>query len=107
MEHVRAAYEALGTGDVEPRSGSCTRTWNGVAAAGDRASGVPLPPDAAGRGPEVLESAIRWREVAGDADFRLDDVVAKGEDRVTVLFSWSDAAGRRTAWRKPFAFGTM
>jgi hypothetical protein len=35
-----------------------------------------------------------WRERAGDGDFRLDDVVSRG-DRVAVLFSWADASGKR------------
>ena len=40
---------------------------------------------------------MEWRESAGDSDFRLDDVDARG-DRVAVLFSWADASGKRYRW---------
>ena len=38
-----------------------------------------------------------WRESAGDSDFRLDEVVSRG-DSVKVLFSWADANGKRYRW---------
>jgi ketosteroid isomerase-like protein len=95
---IRAAYEALMTGDVEPLVSLIhpDMEWRGRRRL---RRFWQRPPS--WRGPhearEVLRSGIDWRRKAGDHDGRIDSVEQRGS-RVVVAFSWMDNTDNRHDW---------
>jgi len=95
---IRAAYDALGTGDVEPLVSLMDEEmeWRGRR----RGWRIWRPPPS-WRGPdearEVLTSGIEFHRRQGAADWQLEDVRDAG-DKVAVAYSWRAPGGSCTTW---------